>query len=92
MNDEIFHPFPLARPILVRRDESKYELGIPCIARVSAKSMVDVDGRQFEQRECAPSDDVDWNWGEQDSLANLPRKTMPAWIRALSLEGQEGDR
>lgn len=78
-------------PVVESRDESKYSLGIPCVARVSAKSMSTIDGRQIDRRECAPSDDVDWNWGEQDSLDNIPRKKVPTWIKALSDDGQHGD-
>lgn len=85
------YELPPTDTVQVARDESRYSIGIPCVARVSAKSMDTVDGRQYDLRECAPSDDVDWNWGEQDSLANIPRKTVPTWIKALSDDGQHGD-
>ena len=74
----------------VARDESKYSIGIR-IPKVSYASFTEVMTREIDTRECAPSDDVDWNWGEQDSLANIPRKTKPTWIRALSDDGQRGD-
>ncbi len=80
-----------APTVQVAADESKYSIGIPCIAKVSHKSFETVMTRTIDARECAPSDDVDWNWGEQDSLANIPRKTVPTWIRALHCDDQKGD-
>jgi len=82
---------PLEMPTHVARDESKYSVGIPCVSKVSYKSFTEVMTREIDTRECAPSDDVDWNWGEHDELANIPRKTVPTWIRALSDDGQHGD-
>lgn len=37
-----------------------------------------------------PAEDTDW--GEQDSLANIPKQTQPSWLRALNLDEPEGDR
>lgn len=82
---------PLEMPTHVASDESKYSVGIPCVSKVSFKGFTEVMTREIDSRECAPSTDVDWNWGEQDSLANIPRKTCPTWIRALSDNGQQGD-
>lgn len=75
----------------VVRDESKYSIGIQCVSKVSFKAFTEVMTREIDMRECAPSTDVDWNWGEQDSLANIPRKNQPTWIRALVASGQMGD-
>lgn len=82
---------PLEMPTQVALDESKYSIGIRAVSRVSWKNFTEVMTREIDTRECAPSDDVDWNWGEQDELANIPRKKAPTWIRALSDDGEEGD-
>lgn len=81
MFDDESHPFPLSRPIQVARDERSFRYGIKGLA-VSAKSMVDTMVREIDTRPADPGDAEDWNWGEQDSLANIPRKTMPTWVRA----------
>lgn len=33
-----------------------------------------VDGKIIDDRECAPLDVTDTDWGEQDDLSNVPRK------------------
>lgn len=32
------------------------------------------NGKPIDDRECAPFDDADADWGEQDDLRNVPRK------------------
>lgn len=44
----------------------------------------DVDGRQFAPRPALELGADDTDWGETDSLANVPRVTQPAWLRALA--------
>jgi hypothetical protein len=84
-------PFPFLSTdfVQVARDESRYEIGIK-IPKVSHLTMETVDGRQIDTR---PHDPVmlaeDTDWGEQDSLANIPRKTMPTWVKALHLKDGE---
>lgn len=73
-----------ASTIIVARDESRAvrPLGIRVNWNMRAET---VDGRQF-----APRPDpltlaaVDTDWGEQDSLANIPRARQPAWLRAIA--------
>lgn len=90
-NDDTFQILP--RTAQVALDESKYSIPVPGLAVVNYAAMDTVDGRQLASRaDDAPSDDTDADWGEQDSLANIPRKTRPSWIRALSDDGQRGDK
>lgn len=80
--------FQLEQPTQIAVDESKYSVGIK-IPKVDHTTMSTAEGRVIDARECAPSDDLDWNWGEQDSLANIPRKKVPTWIKALNLKDDE---
>lgn len=49
--------------------------------------------RAIDSRPCAPLAAEDCDWGEQDSLANIPRRGQPSWVRALALPAAtEGDR
>lgn len=70
-------------PTVVARDESRYEIGIK-IPKVSYASFTEVMVREIDTRPCEDFAPSDLHWGESDSLANIPRKTVPTWIRALS--------
>lgn len=49
--------------------------------------------RAIDGRPCDPLAAEDSDWGEQDSLANIPRRGQPSWVRALALPAAtEGDR
>jgi hypothetical protein len=72
-------------------DETKYSYGIK-LPRVDFRTMegdTSASDAAIMARECQPSDESDWNWGEQDSLANIPRKKVPSWVKALSLKDNE---
>lgn len=69
--------------VLVQRDESRAIR--PLWVKVNWNCRVeDVDGRQFAPGTMLTltADDVDW--GEVDSLANIPRVPQPGWLRALN--------
>lgn len=49
--------------------------------------------RAIDSRPCEPLAAEDCDWGEQDSLANIPRQKQPSWVRAIALPVvTEGDR
>lgn len=73
---------------VIARDESRFEVGIRDIA-ISHKSFKDVMIRVIDDRPGAPLMAADEDWGEQDSLANIPRRTMEPWVRALTLKDGE---
>jgi len=87
------------RPLSVEQtqiavDESRYSYGIklPKVSYLTMEGDTSAADRETEARECQPSSmftPVDTDWGEQDSLANIPRKKVPSWIRALSLKDNE---
>lgn len=62
-------------------------------ADISARDFKVIAFRPIDDR---PSEDFapdDANWGEQDSLANVPRAKQPAWMRAMALDAKsQGDR
>jgi hypothetical protein len=86
--------YELPETTQVAVDETNYSYGIR-LPRVSYLTMVGdstAADREIEARECQPSSmftTADTDWGEQDSLDNIPRKTMPTWIKALHLKGDE---
>ena len=75
-------------PTVVARDESRYEIGIK-IPSISFASFTEVMTREIDTRPCDVFAPSDLHWGESDSLANIPRKTMPSWLRALNLKDDE---
>lgn len=88
-----FDPPPTA---IVSEAKSPYRVlaRITCADRVSYKTMVTV----AEDYTPAPGAVVsfskaDTDWGERDSLGNVPRAKQPSWVRSLSTIGSdEGDR
>ena len=71
-------------PTAVARDESRYEIGIK-IPKVSYATMTEVMTREIDTRPCDLFSAVDTDWGEADSLANLPKKRVPTWVKALQM-------
>lgn len=62
-------------------------------ANISARDFQVLEFRAIDTRPCAAIAPDDTDWGEQDSLANVPRAKQPAWIRALALPvDSQGDR
>lgn len=47
-------------------------LALRVLGSVSRMLFMTTDGKQIDSRECAPFDPADADWGEQDSLANVP--------------------
>lgn len=78
----------MVQSVLVARDESRFEVGIRGIA-ISYKSFTDVMTRVIDERPGEPLSCADEDWGEQDSLANVPRRTMEPWVRALTIKDGE---
>jgi hypothetical protein len=60
-------------------------------ASISAKDFKVLDYRVIDTRPCDPLMASDCDWGEQDSLANIPRKTMPSWVKASIMDSETGD-
>lgn len=73
---------------IVEEQRDTFTIGIPCIAKVSAASFTDRIGRTIDSRPCEAFSAADTDWGEDDSLANVPRKSQPTWIRALFTKGE----
>lgn len=53
-------------------------------AVLSWKDFREEDGRPIDTRACDSFRPEDTDWGEQDSLDNIPRTSQPAWVRAMS--------
>lgn len=88
VNDSPGEMFWNGLPVQVARDESTYSIGIK-IPNVSFASFTEVMTREIDTRPCDDFAPSDLHWGESDSLANIPRKTMPSWLRALNLKDDE---
>lgn len=61
-------------------------------ANISARDFQVLEFRAIDSRPCDAYASDDTDWGEQDSLANVPRAKLPAWVRALALTTDEGER
>lgn len=75
-------------------DESRYSYGIklPKVSYLTMEGDTRAADAELAARECQPSSvfvAADTDWGEQDSLANIPRKKVPSWVKALSLKANE---
>lgn len=82
-------------PVQVAHDESRYSIGIK-LPKISFTSFSDTVTKTFDDRpdaviaaSLAPMTAADTDWGEQDSLANIPRTKTPGWITVLQMDGDE---
>lgn len=74
---------------IVARDSSRFSIGIKGIA-ISAQDFTDTMTRTIDDRPCDVMASADVDWGETDSLGNIPRTTKPGWLRALAMpDGDE---
>lgn len=73
---------------VIEQAPERFMIGIPG-ARLSWKDFREEDGRVIDTRACDAFSPEDTDWGEQDSLENIPRTKQPAWVRALSLKDDE---
>jgi hypothetical protein len=64
-----------------------------CLERVSYKSFKTVMARSIDDRPCDSIRPADSDWGEQDSLANVPRQKQPLFVKLIVQPDlvQEGD-
>lgn len=68
--------------VIESRDEQRKSLG----GWTPKASFERVEFRAIDNRPCEPVSAADSDWGEQDSLANVPRAKSPAWVRTITLE------
>lgn len=61
-------------------------------AAISARDFQVLEFRAIDSRPCAAFTTDDADWGERDSLANVPRAKSFPWIRAMTLGTNDGDR
>lgn len=74
--------------VKIARDESRFAIGIK-LPSISFASFSETMVRTIDSRPCdllAPDDE---NWGEIDSLTNIPRTTRPGWLTLLQMDGAE---
>lgn len=79
---------PDVAAVQIARDESRFAVGIK-LPSVSFATFTDTMIRTIDSRPCdllAPDDE---DWGEDDSLANIPRTTRPGWLTLLQMDGAE---
>lgn len=72
----------------VRDPDGRWTYGIKGASR-SACDYTDVEMRAIDAGPTADLAHDDAIWGDQDNLANVPRATMPGWVKALRMEAGE---
>lgn len=72
---------------IVEEQRETFEIGFKCTSQVGIASFTDRIGRTIDTRPCEAFGADDTDWGDTDSLANVPRKTQPTWLRALLTKG-----